>query len=110
VLPQLPLAHSVGPEHVWPIASRHAPLPSHAWMPLHAGFTSICPFGIGLHVPIVPARLHDRHAPLHAVSQQKPSAQAPEMHCESAEQPIPFGRRQVPLPEQAYAPVQIAAG
>ncbi len=43
-----------------------------------------------MHVPSVPASVHDWQAPVHALSQQTPCAQLPDVHSVAAEQDAPM--------------------
>jgi len=91
--------------------------------PLDARQTVAAVFGV--HVPTVPERLQASQAPPHAVLQQTPSMQLPEVHIASVEHATPlatFGRHEAPPqysePEHAAtsaghemaAPVQFSAG
>jgi hypothetical protein len=52
---------------------------------------------IGTHLPSEPPLLHASHAPLHAESQQTPSAQCPDAHSPSALHAVPFRFAHKPL-------------
>jgi hypothetical protein len=88
-------------------ANLHAAAPSHPnaqpASPTHSLSGSL-PDGIGLHVPSLPASLHELHLPAHAESQHTPSAQVrPDTHCPVEEQPWPLVRRGRQLPPPQYA-------
>ncbi len=70
----LPLAHEPSLVHGSPSLSRQLPAPLQTIVPLQAGAMSVWPSGISEQVPMV-ARLQAWHSPVHAVSQQTPSAQ-----------------------------------
>jgi hypothetical protein len=73
----------------------------------HAGRVVPCgaPF-TGVHVPSEPTTLHASHCPVHAESQQYPSAQAPLPHSASVVHELPFFVRQTPSrPGTAHVPV-----
>jgi len=65
--------------------------------------------GTFVQAPIVPDRAHDRHALAHAVAQQTPWAQLPDMHSAPAEQKAPFGFRPQELPVQTLPGEQFAS-
>jgi hypothetical protein len=60
-----------------------APLSAH-W------FNGSCPSATSVQVPAVPARLHDRHAPVHALRQHAPCSQNPLAHSVADPQLAPF--------------------
>ena len=49
------------------------------------------PAATAAQVPIVPVSAHDRQIPTHAVAQQTPCSQKPELHSAAAPQPAPTG-------------------
>jgi len=55
-------------------------------------------------VPTEPLSLHDSHCPSHALLQQIPSTQSPEVHCVSDEQesPLPSFATQAPVASQYW--------
>jgi hypothetical protein len=61
--------------------------PSVHWV---AGVGS-CPAGTLAQVPALPVSAHDRHVPVHAVAQQTPCAQLPELHSAAAVHTAPLG-------------------
>jgi hypothetical protein len=75
---QLPLKHSMAPPHTAPRTFLQVPMPSHWFMPLQmfAGALSWVMAGKLLHVPSLPATLHDLHAALQLLLQHTLSAQA----------------------------------
>jgi len=78
----------------------HAPLPSQVPSLAQLAFVSgphvgcpvsgDCPPGRGEHVPALPGTLHALHALAHAVMQQTPSTQRPELHALAPLQGAPF--------------------
>lgn len=65
-----------------PQSAAHAPDPLHTVVSAHSLSGSVAPT-IGEHVPLSPAEVaevHDSHTPLHAVSQQTPSAHEAATH------------------------------
>src|SRR5690606_12586850 len=99
-LVQLPLAQSVPPEQVAPVAPRQAPWSSqvHGWLahePLLASQVpaSSAPFTTAAsQVPSFDAPAaseHAEHSPSQAVSQQTSSTQFPLLHCSAAVQAAP---------------------
>jgi hypothetical protein len=86
-------------------AKLHAPAPLHPntqpTSPTHSLSGSL-PEGIGLHVPSLPASLHELHLPMHGESQHTPSAQLRlAAHCPVEEQLWPLAKcgRQLPPPQ-----------
>jgi hypothetical protein len=73
---QMPDAHPLGFEQVLPAFVRQAPVPSHVLSPVQVSKSSSRVTAV--QVPFVSA--HDSHAPLHARSQQTPSAHERDAH------------------------------
>ena len=92
---QLPLAHSVNEVQAWPSSFLHCWVASHARS--LGQVSSGRPAGTLMHVPAMPATLHDLQVPLHCAAvcvQQTPSTQLPDMQLDAVAvvQPAPFGR------------------
>jgi hypothetical protein len=107
---QLPGTHSV------PAAQyRHAPAPLQTpsspqlvdRVPTHwLAMTGAVPFGTFEQVPTRPDNAHDLHVPLHAVSQQRPCAQKPELHSAAAVHVAPIGLSEHVVPLQMFGDTQ----
>jgi hypothetical protein len=78
--------HAAAPQLVVTGALRQAPLPSHTPMKPQGGLAaqppcgSISSGGTGLHMPAMPAMLHERQLPHVLAAQQTPSTQLPLSH------------------------------
>lgn len=59
-----------------------------------------------VHVPAVPARLHDRQLPVQAEMQQAPCSQNPLPHSVAAAQAAPFGFFEQVVPLQTFGETQ----
>jgi hypothetical protein len=78
---------------------RHPPVPSQlpsrpqvvAAVAAHCPVGAAVPAGIGVHVPVVPVRLHAMHVPVHPLLQHTPWAQLPELHSGPMAQVAPMG-------------------
>jgi hypothetical protein len=78
----------------------HAPSVPQLGAPLSAHWSSgSAPSGTSVQVPALPARLHDRHAPVHALRQHTPCSQNPLAHSvvEPQAAPLDFLPQLVPL-------------
>ena len=110
---QLPGTHCV------PAAQkRQAPAPLHtpsrphdvAAVPTHwVATTGAVPLGTFEQVPSAVASAHVLHVPLHALSQQRPCAQKPELHSPAAVHVAPIGLSEQPLPLQMFGATQCAS-
>lgn len=100
---QKPFApHAAGHEPGGEQPRTQAPAPSQLVFP-HP-FSGSVPAGRGVQVPALPLSAHETHAPLHAVSQQTPSAQKPLTHSHpSVQAPPPCFARQAPALHQLVA-------
>jgi hypothetical protein len=73
------------------VVPSHAPPHGAAPLPVHAPRVPCgCPLGTLLHVPIAPATSHAWHCPPHALLQQNPSMQLPDVHCVPLVHACPF--------------------
>jgi hypothetical protein len=99
---QKPLTHWPPDAQPCPFTFLQPPLPSHAWVPKHAGAMSVPFVGISLHIPTLPARSHAWQVPVHAMSQQTPSAQKLLWHSPAVTHGLPMGNWQLPAPSQAF--------
>ena len=110
---QVPAAHCV-PD----VQKRHAPAPSHIPSVPHvvAAVVAHCVAGVGavpfatlLHVPTLPVIAQDLHVPVHALLQQTPWAQKPELHSFAMVQAVPIGLSVQAPALQTYGETQSAA-
>jgi len=110
---QLPATHCV------PAAQkRQAPAPLHtpsrphvvAAVPKHwLAATGAVPLGTFEQVPSAVASAHVLHVPVHAVSQQRPCAQKPELHSAAAVHVAPIGLSEHVVPLQMFGDTQCAS-
>jgi hypothetical protein len=109
---QLPLAHWLSCEQLWPLARRQAPEPLQVFGAVQGvvATRSGWPEGRKVQVPALPVMLHDMHVPLQLVLQQTPSTQLPERHWLLSVQAWPFVSTQPPMPLQALGATQVLAG
>jgi hypothetical protein len=93
---QMPVSHCAPVVHASPFATRHAPWPSQAFVPLHP--LGCAPAAASVHVPTAPP-VEPSHAPHggvpHAMLQQKFCAQTIDAQSVFAEQPWPCDLRHV---------------
>jgi hypothetical protein len=54
-------------------------------------FSGSCPAGTAAQVPTDPVSAHDWQVPVHALAQQNPCAQKPELHSAAAPHAAPIG-------------------
>ena len=89
---QVESSHGVPFAYFWQAPAWHLPFVPQAGPPpsLHRADGSLRPVGTLVHVPSVPASVHDWQAPVHALSQQTPCAQLPDVHSVAAEQDAPM--------------------
>src|SRR4051794_33164384 len=85
VVPAAYCSHLPAPSHAPSVSQLGAPLSAH-W------FSGSCPAGTGEHVPSLPGTAHDWHVPVHALPQQMPCSQNPDVQSVGAAQlpPRPF--------------------
>jgi len=62
-----------------------------------------------VQVPTLPATPHASHCPLHAVSQQTPSAQLPDVHCPAEAHAAPLAFFAVHVPALQKSPAMQSA-
>jgi len=95
--------------HAWPVASLHAPAPSHTLFPEQsgAGLKSGCPAAtFVVQVPVVQVL----HAAVQASAQQVLSTQYPEAHWPPVPHGCPSASLQPPLPSHALGATQPELG
>lgn len=103
---QKPDAHADGEEQAWAFFSLHAPAALHVL--LAAGQVSGSSAALTeLQIPLLADCVHEKHAPVQDVSQQRPSTQRPEAHAVPEEQVVPFAARHAPAAEQALVPSHV---
>lgn len=100
---QKALTQSAATVQDWPLSFLQTPLPSHAFTPIHVGVSSFA-LGTFEHLPTLAATLHALQVPLHAESQQTPSAQKVLRQSEAAAQTWPSAFLQSPEPLQSCPP------
>jgi hypothetical protein len=99
-LVHLSLAQSLEWVHGCPTASLHEPVPSHVWVPVHSGGSSVS-FAMARHCPTLPATSHDWQGASHVATQQTPSTHCPLAQSAPAEHPLPMPQRAGQLPPQS---------
>ena len=94
-----------GPQSVSYPGKPHVPAPSqidlHAPVPAPQSLSGSVPTGWGLHWPARPLRLQETQVPVHALSQQTPSAQNPDAQVPLPVHAWPFLLLQAPVPSHA---------
>ena len=71
--------------------------------------TGAVPLGTLEHVPSAVASAHVLHVPVHAVSQQRPCAQKPELHSAAAVHVPPIGLSEQVVPLQMFGATHCAS-
>jgi hypothetical protein len=109
---QLPLAHWLSCEQLWPAERRQAPAPLQVSGAVQGvvATRSGWPAGRKAQVPTLPVRLQDMQVPLQLVLQQTPSTQLPERHWLLSEQAWPLPSTHPPAPLQALGATQVLDG
>lgn len=97
------LTQSVAAAHACPSSFLHVPAPSHEFVPVHAGPSSL-PFDTLTHLPTLPGTLHALQELPHAASQQTPSTQKPLKHSADAAQAAPSVFVHALMPLQTVPP------
>jgi hypothetical protein len=84
------------------------PIPLQVLLPLHVPSAVLS--GTFEQVPLLPPRLHARHAVVHTTLQQTPSVQKPLAHSLDMPQVWPLSFRQVPVALHVMLPVHAFVG
>ncbi len=97
------LTQSDAAPHPCPSSFLHVPAPSHEFVPMHPGASSM-PFGTLVHLPMFPDTLQDWHDVPQATLQHTPSTQKPLKHSADVAQTAPSVFVHAPEPLQTVPP------
>jgi hypothetical protein len=97
------LTHSDDPEHPWPSSFLHVPPPSHEFVPVQPGASSLA-LGTLTQAPTLPGTLQDLQVPVQELLQQTASTQKLLKHSVLAAHPAPKAFLHTPAPLQTVPP------